>query len=469
MDKLRELTPLQITFFSGERPTDEKLEGMMRQVDEGFDFVESSFGDLFGDSDSPSLWTTNIGRDLGDRASLNPTIQPDKFISNYSQQLTAGQTEHELDLIPVGQGMSILVSSTDSSVSVSQYKTTEELIVEPGDWTIRPGKFENGIEKNSRKLITHSPSIGGTIIFNQVTSGKGSTYHGSRHNVIPSIEQANSGGPFVEVVLSNAQNNIYTITLPFHEKSADELNNTVDVSFSNISPDSVTQDRYELPSYLFDTEGLDLLADNEFGNPKEIPLHSVQLWNWDEKKMITGLERIVCSQNAGTRKFQFTMQFRPDIILNTTTGRHVVTTSGTTVYEMLGALQKELIFHNHDGDDQVRHISHKSLIGLRTSSSTPLDRSSYYGTSNIDNNDHSMYFHRSGYTPSDVGAGGNVIRGDVVVGNTETGSPTDHENYNLLGDSKKIAFGKIADGGEVFFDKDKEHNLPESRGNLPSL
>lgn len=469
MDKLRELTPLQITFFSGERPTDEKLEGMMRQVEKGFDFVESSFGDLFGDSDSPALWTTNVGRDLGDRASLNPIIQPDKFIANYVQELDAGKTEHELDLIPVGQGMSILVSSTDSSVAVSQYKATEELILEPGDWTIRPGKFENGIQKNSRKLITHSPSIGGSIIFNSVTSGKGSTYHGSTHNLIPSIAQAKIGGPFVQVSLSNAQNNIYTITLPFHEKELDELNNNTNATISNISANSQLQNRYELPSYFFDPAGLDLLADNEFGNPKQIPLYSIQLWDWDAKKMVTGLERIVCSQNAGTRKFQFTMQFRPDIVLNTSAGRYVVTTSGTTVYEMLGALQKQLIFHNHDGDDQVRHISHKSLMGLRTSSNTPLDRSSYYGTSSIDNNDHSMYFHRDGYTPSDIGGGGNVIRGNTVIGSSVTGPAEEHENYNLLQDSNKLAFGKVLDGGEIFFDKIKQHNLPESRGNLPSF
>lgn len=468
MDKLRELTPLPVTFFSGERPTDEKLEGMMRQVAEGFDFVEATFGDLYGDSDSPALWTVNVGRDLGDRSKLNPVIQPDVFINSYTQALTSGKMEHELDLIPVGTGSGMLLSSTDSSVTISQYKNSEELLTVPGDWTIRPGKFENGVQKNSRKLITHSPSIGGSIVFNQVTSGKGSTYHGSRHNVIPSVAQAKLGGPFLEVTLSSVANNIYTITTPLHVKEFDEVNNMSNVSVSNIAVNVGDDARYELPSYFFDSNGLNLLADDEFGAPKEIPLNSLRLWDWDAQKMVTGLEKITCSQNVSARKFQITMQFRPDIILNTSTGKYILVASGTTVFEMLGALQKELIFHNHDGDDQFRHISHKSLMGLRTGSSTPLDRSSYYGTSNIDHNDHSMYFHRSGYAPGDIGAGGNVIRGDVVVGSSVVGAEADHENYNLLADSKKISFGKVQDGGEIYFDKVKQHNLPESRGNLPS-
>lgn len=468
MDKLRELTPLPVTFFSGERPTDEKLEGMMRQVAEGFDFVEATLGDLYGDSDSPALWTTNIGRDLGDRSKLNPVIQPDVFIDSYSQSLTSGKMEHELDLIPVGSGSSMLLSTSDSSVVISQYKTSEELITQPGDWTIRPGNFENGVQKNSRKLITHSPSTGGSIVFNQVTSGKGSTYHGSRHNVIPSIAQAKSGGPFLTVAISSVSDNIYTITTPTHQKEYDQVNESTNTSISNIAVNVGTDSNYELPSYFFDSSGLDLLADDEFGAPKEIPLSSLQLWDWDSQKMVTGLEKIKCSQNVSARKFQITMQFRPDILLNTSTGKYVLVAPGTTVYEMLGAIQRELVFHNHDGDDQVRHLSHKALMGLRTSSSTPLDRSSYYGVSNIDNNDHSMYFHRNGYSAGDVGGGGNVIRGDVVIGSSVVGAETDHENFNLLQDSKKIAFGKLTDGGEIYFDKVKQHNLPETRGNLPS-
>jgi hypothetical protein len=468
MDKLRELTPLPVTFFSGERPTDEKLEGMMRQVAEGFDFVEATLGDLYGDGDSPALWTTNIGRDLGNRSKLNPVVQPDIFVDSYVQSLTIGKMEHELDLIPVGSGSSILTSSADSSVVISQYKSSEELLTQQGDWTIRPGKLENGINKNSRKLITHSPSSGGSIIFNQVTSGKGSTYHGSRHNLIPSLAQAQNGGPFLDIVVSNALNNIYTVTTPMHLKEFDEINNASDVSISNIAVDVGEDAQYELPSYFFDADGLDLLSDDELGAPKDIPLNALQLWDWDAKQMVTGLEKITCSQNASARKFQFTMQFRPDIILDVDNGNYVLTASGTTIYEMLGAIQKELIFHNHDGDDQVRYISHRSLMGLRTGSANTADASSYYGPSSIDNNDHSMYFHRNGYTVGDIGGGGNVIRGDVVVGSSVVGAAADHENYNLLQDSKKIAFGKLQDGGEFYFDKIKTHVLPESRGNLPS-
>ena len=134
-DKLRELTPIPIDFVPGERPTDEKLEGMMKQVEEGMDFLEATLGDLFGDSDFNTLYTTNIGRDLGSRHALNLLMQPDVEIANYEQSLTLGKVEHELDLIPTGSGSSILVASTDTSILLkpANYKASEAELQEPGD------------------------------------------------------------------------------------------------------------------------------------------------------------------------------------------------------------------------------------------------------------------------------------------------------------------------------------------------
>lgn len=466
-DRLRELTPIPVDFYSGERPTDEKLEGMMTQVDDAFDQVENILGDLFGDTGIDPLWTTNIGRDLGDRSSLNPVVLPDVMVDGYNQQLTLGKNEHELDMIPVGSGSSMLLASTDSSVDITKFKNTEELLLEPGDWTIRPGKLEAGVTKNSRKLVTHSPSSGGVITFATVTSGKGSTYHGSRLNVIPSVAQAIAGGPFLDVVLSNASDNIYTITLPLHEVEYDSVGDSSPTSSSNMQPSLAGSQRAELPSYFFDAAGLDLLSDDQNGAAKLIPLNTIQLWDWDAKKAIEGIEELKCSPNVASRKYQFTVKIRPDILLDTSAGRYMISTSGTSVYEMLGAIQRELIFHDHDGDDQVRHIKHKSLMGLRTGSANTGDRSKWYGPSSIDANDHSMYFHRDGFTASDKGAGGNVIRGDVVVGSKTTGPDSQHENYNLSDDSNAVAFGKEVDGGRIYFDKVRTHNLPEGRGNIP--
>ena len=467
-DKLRELTPVSIDFYSGERPTDEKLEGMMTQVDTAFDQLEDALGDLFGDTESGALWTTNIGRDLGDRSKLNPVVQPDILVSNYVQQLTAGSCEHELDLIPLGTGSAMLVTSSDSSVTVTagNYKASEQLLLEPGDWTIRPGKVENNQIKNSRKLVTHSPSSGGTITFAQCTSGKGSTYHNSKHNVIPSLAQAAFGGPYLNVVLSNPASNIYTITLPLHNQVFDSTNSSATPSASNTKASVASGVQHELPSYFFDADGLNLLADAPGGGPKNIPLNSMQIWDWDEKKMIAGIEQLACSSNLATRKIQFTVQFAPDISLNTVTGKYLLSTSGTTVYAMLGAIQRELIFHKHDGDDLGRQLKHTALMGLRTGNTDVANRSAWYGASNIDNNDHPMYLHRDGFVNTDVGAGGNVMRGDLVVGSKTTGIASEHENYNLTGDSYAVAFGKNADGGKVYFNKARTHNLPEGRGNI---
>ena len=468
-DKLRELTPIAIDFVPGERPTDEKLEGMMTQVSEGMDFLEGTLGDLFGDAGFNTLYTTNIGRDLGTRHALNLLMQPDVQITNYVQTLTAGKVEHELDLIPVGSGSTILVASTDTSIFVNpaNYKLSESELEVPGDWTIRPGKLEDGIEKNSRKLITHQPSSGGTITFALVTSGRGSAYQGARFNTIPTVAQAEAGGPFLDVVLSDVSNNIYTITLPAHNTQYNELGESADASLSNTVPALGQGQQYELASYFFDATGLDMAADDLLGDPKYFPLNTIKIYDWDAKKEIEGVDYIQASFNAAARKYQFTVKYRPDVLLDTGAGRYMIVQSGTSVYEMLGALQKEVFNHKHDGDDMVRAISHKALMDLRKGDTDTGNRSAWYGTSNIENNDHSNYLHRDGFTDSDTGAGGNIMRGHVVVGSTVTGDAAEHENHNLDADSHSVSFGHIDEGGSIYFDKVRDHNLTEGRGNIP--
>ena len=471
-DKLRELTPIPIDFVPGERPTDEKLEGMMTQVEEGMNFIEASFGDLFGDAGFNTLYTTNVGRDLGDRSALNLIMQPDVEIDNYVQNLTLGKVEHELDLIPTGSGSTILVASTDTSVLVNpaNYKATEADLEEPGDWTIRPGKLEDGVEKNSRKLVTHSPSNGGTITFATVTSGRGSAYQGARYNTMPTVAQAVAGGPFVDVVLSDASNNIYTITLPTHETQYNELGDSSNASVSNTVPSLGQGQQYELASYFFDPAGLDLLAnDGVTGDPKFFPLNTLRVYDWDAKQEIEGVEFIQASANPAARRYQVTVKYRPDVLLDDVSGRYMIVQSGTTVYQMLQAMQRDVYHHRHDGDDMIRAIPHRALMDLRKGDTDTGNRSAWYGTSNIENNDHSNYLHRDGFTDSDVGAGGNVMRGDIVVGSTDTGAPAEHENYNLNADSYSVAFGHMDDGGSIYFDKVRAHNLPEGRGNIAQL
>lgn len=465
-DKLRELTPVSIDFVSGERPTDEKLEGMMTQVDDAFDQVENIMGDLFGDTGMNTLWTTNLGRDLGDRSKLNPVVMPDVLVSNYVQQLTLGRTAHELDLIPIGSGAAIIVSSTDASLVPSQYKANGSLMNTVGDWTLPAGRSEGGLVKNARRLITFAPSAGGTVTFAQMTSGEGSTYSGSRLNVIPSVAQATAGGPFLNVVLSDSVNNIYTITLPLHNKEYNFVNDSADTSISNTVASLGTGSQAELPSYFFSTSGLNLLDDATAGGPKTIPLNSIQIWDWDQKKALEGIEELLCSPNPSARKYQFTVKLRPDVVLNTASGRYMISTSGTSVYEMLGALQRQLIFHKHSGDDMVRTLTHSDIAQLRTTSTNPGNRSSWYGNSNIRENDHSMYLHRNGFTNSDTGAGGNVMRGPIVVGSQSTGLSTDHENYNLDSDSHAVTFGKITGGGAIRFKKVKAYTFSREAGDI---
>jgi len=469
-DKLRDLTPVEVTFAPGERPTDAKLEGMMNQVQNGLKYLEGTVGDAFGESlQKENLWLSNIARDIGDRDLLNPLMMPDIFLTSYVQTLELGENEHELDLIPVGSGASIISSSTDSAIAPSQFKTTVIELEDDGDWTILPGKLEGTILKNSRKLVTHSPSSGGNITFAEVTSGRGGAYVSARHNVMPAVAQAESGGTFCGATLNDALNNIYTFTLPLDLKTTNELYETVDSSLSNTKASVGTGQQLKLPEYMFDVAGLDMGSnDPTSGQAKYFPENIIRIYDWQEKKVVDGLLSIQASSVPANRKIEIVCQFRADISINTTSGEYMVITSGVQLSNMIGALQREVFNHTHSGDDMLRAVDHGKLMGLRTGS-TSVSRSENYGPSNIHNNDHSMYFHRDGYTDTDIGSGANVIRGDVVVGNTDLGLDTEHEHDNLNADSHSIYFGNFGStSGSIYFDKVREHIIPSGFNTIPA-
>lgn len=468
-DKLRDLTPVDIGYIPGERPTDEKLEGAEVQTKNALEYIEATIGDAFGESlQTDLMYISNISRDIGDRSAMNPVLLPSKTISNYIQSLTLGEMEHELDLIPTGSGAGMISSSGDTSVVPGQYKSTVAELTVTGDWTILPGKTEGGIQKNSRKLVTHAPSSGGTITFAQVTSGRGSAYEGARHNVIPSIAQAQAGGPFINVSVSDAVNNIYTIQLPQEELVVDNVYDSTNATLSNTKSSVGTNQQMRLPSWMFDVAGLDMGADEAGGGPKVFPLNSIKIYDWIEKRVVPGLLEVKASSTPANRQWEISCTFRSDIILDDVSGQYLLVTNGTSIAEMIGALQRDVYFHTHMGDDMIRGIKHSDLFGLRTGSTTSSDRSAFYGPSNIDNSDHSMYLHRDGYVASDTGGGGNVMRGSIIVGNTNLGPSGSHEHYNLIDDSYSISFGELDNGGKIYFDKVRQHNIPEGRGNIPT-
>jgi len=469
-DKLRDLTPVDVNYSPGERPTDEKLEGGETQTREALEYLEATIGDAFGESlETNLMYISNLSRDLGDRSKLNPILKPDVSLVSYIQNLTIGEMEHELDLIPIGNGAPIISSSADTSVLPSQYKTSVSLLEIEGDWTIPPGLVEGGIEKNSRKLVTHSPSSGGTVTFANVTSGRGSSFVGASHSVIPSKAQAEDGGPFLTVALSDAINNIYTIQLPTETVTETRLHEIGTPSISNTKVAIGGGQQMELPAWLFDVAGLDMGAnDPETGQGKLFPLNVVRIYDWQNKKVIDGLLEVKASGSAGSRKWEIICTFRSDIILDTVSGEYLLATSGTSITEYINALASDLYFHKHMGDDMIRGIKHSDTFGLRTGD-TGGSRTNYYGPSDIDNNDHSMYFHRDGFVDGDVGAGGNIIRGNVVIGNTDLGMASMHEHYNLTADSRKLYFGDTSTASQkIFYDKVKEQTLPLAWGTIPS-
>lgn len=465
-DKLKDLVPLTVSYFKGESPTAEKLEGMMAQLEDALEYVEFTIGDAYNRSEYSRTWLNNISRMLGDSDALSPFLEPSYEEDGYIQQLVLGKTDHELDLIPVGAGSSIISESNDTSVVISQYQNSVSELSAPGDWTIQSSIIEGGNQKNYKRLVTHSPSSGGSITFSKVTTGRGSAKELAKYNVIPTVAQAESGGPFVQVSLENSETNTYTFTLPEITKRHNSIGDIEDASVSNTSSYAPAGRTYTLPEYFFDANGLDLASDDSGIRPEKVfPANILQVYRWEDKQRIEGIKEIRASQVPSARKYQFSITFEPDVIINTDFN-YMISVTGTSISDYLRNLSYQMINHKHAGDDMGRHIKHSDLIDLRTDSENYLDRSSYYGPSSIRNNDHSMYLHRNGFTDSDTGAGGNVMRGDLVIGNTDTGAAADHENFNLNQDSYSLYFGNRTDSPRAFFEKNAIHSTTLGRNNL---
>jgi hypothetical protein len=473
-DKLRDLTPLETSFVPGESPSAEKLQAMIRQADSAIEYIENKIGDLSGEEESFNTWVATLARNIGNFSKLNPSVLPSHEENNYEQQLTLGKMEHELDLVPVGNLDDLLQSSSDSSVVESQWKSSVSLLKEPGDWTIESSYIENGKIKRGRKLVTHSPSNGGSVFFKQVTSGRGSSLELNSENTIPSLAQAESDGPFAEIEIIDSSTKQYLVTLPLRKKMYDKLGEIIDFSASNSKGLIGVDSQYELPAFFFNLDGLNLESDDSNGNPKEIPLNLITLYDWNTKKEIEGIISLKASPTPSARKYQFVLQTKSDVILNTATGKYIFVVAGNSIIDQVKAISDAVFNNVGDGNEMMRLLTHKNMMNLRTGSANITNRSSYYGPSSIDNNDHSMYFHRDGFTNSDKGAGGNVIRGSVVVGSTTTGADDSiHENYNVSSDSYPIYFGNISDGPSIKYVKSLTHLIENSYngisyGELPS-
>jgi hypothetical protein len=467
-DKVRDLTPLVTTFTPGESPTAAKLQGMMRQADAAIAYLENTLGDLKGEEGAFSTWATTLARNLGDFSEINPRILPNLEIENYEQNLTIGKSEHELDMIPIGELATLLNGSLDSSVVPGQYKDQPEDLEAPGDWTISYSYLENNRVKRGRKLVTHSPAEGGSITFNLVTSGRGSSVEDTLENTIPNLAQAEDDGSFATIQLIDTFSKTYEVTLPFREKMYNENHEIVDFSASNTKSNIGIGTQYELPPFFFGANGLSLELDGGDGFPQDIPLNLIKLYDWDTKKEIEGIVSLTAAASSTSRKFQFMFRTEQDVILDVVSGRYIIVVPGNTVTKQLEGLVETVYQNPGVGHDMTRLLNHKNLMNLRTTSEQFLEISRYYGTSNIVNNDHSMYFHRDGYTDTDKGAGANVIRGNVVVGNTSTGVDDNiHENFNVDSDSYSIYLGNILAGGEIKYAKAETYTLDHEAGGLP--
>ena len=470
-DKFKTLIEKEVQFVPGESPSDEKLTGMMTQTQDAFIELEDLVGDTHGFGGKSFSWINNFARDIGDRSKINSQLVSNYTTQDYFQSLRLGETEHELDLMPIETAEGIIKQSLATCLSLSQRKDSIRELSQPGDWFLPFGKIENGRQKMSRKLYTYSPaSSGDRIVFLFATNGAASGNEKCGLNNAPSFAQISDGGPFCQVRLVSSSLNRYQITLPPMQKTFGPDGSIINFSASNTIGSLGMGEQQELPHYLFATDGLNLSEPDPFtGKGREIPRNTISLYDWEEKEPI---DQIISMQVSllDDMRYSFYVQLPIERKLDEN-GKYVVIFSSTSIADQLDFLTKQLVFHNHgDSDEMLRKVKHSDLLGLRTVHNSA-ERSEYYGVSNIPNNDHSQYFHRDGHTVTDVGGGENIIRGDVLIGSTETSDPaivleeSIAEKKNIIADSHKLLFGSEI-GPEIYYKLVFNHSISRELTNL---
>ena len=78
-DKLKELTPILVSFEQGESPTPSKLESSFEQISNAMDIIERAIGDLWNQSsisagplDLNPDYIANLSRVIGNMSKINP-------------------------------------------------------------------------------------------------------------------------------------------------------------------------------------------------------------------------------------------------------------------------------------------------------------------------------------------------------------------------------------------------------------
>jgi len=184
-DKLKELTPINITFEDGESPTSNKIESSFDQVANAMNVIERAIGDVWNQSsetggplDSDPNHIANIARAIGSMSSLNPNSLGGNELSVTGEAVPEGKKIFALNNAPDNPAVKAEIVFANPTGVFDTLVTTLGLVVATGDYFIEA----NG--------LVHTFSLTGsdhTASYDYTTVAD--SYSGATYNVMPDPAQ----------------------------------------------------------------------------------------------------------------------------------------------------------------------------------------------------------------------------------------------------------------------------------------
>ena len=492
MDRFRTTFPISVTFGAGEQPSSTKLNGWAQQTQNGLKLVERALGDLWnqaadsnlspsgiGDIDANANFIPNLARAIGSfhRASPRiPGVIDDTHTYTYVDIIGdryAGENEGWLQFTPTG-------TPTGSGGAVTTLVGSRKLVIAAGDfWIDSDGHVFTFTIMAINETITYD------LLESDIPKDMGDD---TNLNVIPDPTLTGTVyGLRAEYQNGTDATNGYLITLPprtpitgdvlaefsnLYPETAGANTGTTDVSYwvttSDASFPVAGTQRHILPKFLRD------LADE--ASEQQVPDGFLYIWDREAGTILEGLTFYTLSTTHGAARHwelkvtsssttisAFDDYYTTDLIDQTDLAilrykaRFILISIGTGLSEAVYQLNKQMWSHSHQ-QNTGNALEHNDLTGLITpagSTDYPSTTPPFPGTA-WENDDHTMYLHRAGYSQSDPrDEYSNAMVGDLMISSTTAGAGGDY--LHNLADSWSLRFAGL-NGVRLSFDVDNVAN-----------
>ena len=329
-DKLKELTPINVTFEDGESPTANKIEASFDQVANAMNIIERAIGDTWNQSsetggplDSDPNYIANISRAIGSMSSLNPNSLGGNELSVTGESVPEGKTIFALNNAPDNPEVEEEITFSNSTGVFDELVATLALVNSTGKYFIEPSG------------LVHTFSFTGsshTVDYDYTTVAD--SYSGATYNVMPDPAQTTR----CTVIVSGSGRQI---TLP---------------TVTGDGPSKNYGQQLLIPGEL------DSLLDNA-----EIPAGYIYVWDHvggggqRVNSIVEGLTFYKIGA-PGSSLATFYVEGVDLAISASEPNRYSIVCAGTRVSKTLEYLRDYLISHKHN-DNLSEFLSHTDLLG----------------------------------------------------------------------------------------------------------